>query len=261
MTAGGGGSQARPGPAPSSARAEAAVLARRLAALEEGPVRVRAAARALASPDASAAAAVVAALVRATAPPLRSAAAAVAQALGDPRDDLPYEWLADLYAAATGRGLTEVTALLVAPPPHRAWREPRDKADARLAHLTLGHKNAFARAQRDPDLLARLAAEGEPAVVRELLRNPQLTEEFVVRIAARRPCRPGTLRCVFESPRWRMRSAVALAIARNPYVETAIALELLSGLAAVDLREISRDATVHPLVRAVALRIAAQRLP
>jgi DNA-directed RNA polymerase subunit F len=261
MTAGAGGSDARSGPSPSSARAEAAELARRLAGLEEGPMRVRAAARALASTDATVAAGIVAALVRGAAPSLRTAAAAVAQALGDPRGDLPYEWLADLYAAAAGRGLTEVTALLVAPPPQRAWREPRDKADARLAHLTLGHKKALARAQRDPDLLARLAAEGEPSVVRELLRNPQLTEDFVVRIAARRPCRPGTLRCVFESPRWRTRSAVALAIVRNPYAETAIALELLSGLAAGELREISRDATLHPLVRAVALRIAAQRLP
>jgi len=245
-----------PGPA-----AEALALARRLAALEEGPIRVRAAARALASTDAVAAVPVVAALVRGTEPPLRVAAAAVAKALGDPGDDLPYAWLADLYAAAAGRGLAEVTALLVAPPPHRPYQEPRDKADARLAHLTLGHKKAFARAERDPDLLARLAAEGEPVVVRELLRNPQLTEDFVVRIASRRPCRPGTLRCVFESRRWRTRSAVALALVRNPYAETAVALELLSGLAAADLRDISRDGSLHPLVRAVAARISAQRRP
>ncbi|HEY6099398.1 MAG TPA: hypothetical protein VIW03_08210, partial [Anaeromyxobacter sp.] len=174
---------------------------------------------------------------------------------------IPYAWLAELYAAAHGRGLTEVTALLVAPPPYRPYAEPRDRADPRLAHLTLGHKKAIARARRDPDLLARLAAEGDPVVVRELLRNPQLTEDFVVRIASRRPCRPGTLRCVFESPRWRLRSAVALALARNPYSETAVALELLSSLGAVELREISHDGALHPLVRAVAARLAVQRRP
>lgn len=224
-------------------------------------MRVRAAARALASVDAEAAAPLVAALLRGAEPSLRVAAAAVAQALGDPRGDIPYAWLAELYAEAAARGLTEVTALLVSPPPQRTYQEPRDRADPRLAVLTLGHKKALARAQRDPDLLARLAAEGEPVVVRELLRNPQLTEDFVVRIASRRPCRPETLRCVFESRRWRTRSAVALAIARNPYAAPAVAIEILSALGAADLREISRDATLHPLVRAVAARLAARRRP
>ena len=237
------------------------VFARRLVALEEGSIRVRAAARALAATDPGSAAPLVAALVRGSAPLLRVAAAAVAHALGDPGEDISYAWLAELYATAAELRLTEVTALLVAPPPQRPWQEPRDKADPRLAALTLGHKKAFARAHRDPDLLARLAAEGEPSVVRELLRNPRLTEAFVVRIASRRPCRPGTLRCVFESRRWRTRSAVALAVARNPYADPAIALELLPGLGAVDLREISRDGTLHPLVRAVAARLTAKRLP
>jgi DNA-directed RNA polymerase subunit F len=243
-----------PGPA-----GKARALARRLAALEEGAVRIRAAARALAALDAEEAAPVVAALVSSGGASLRVAGAAVARALGDPRDDLPYAWLADLYAAAAERGLEEVTALLVAPPPRRAYEEPRDKADPRLAHLTLGHKKALARAQRDPDLLARLAAEGDPTVVRELLRNAQLTEDFVVRIASRRPCRPETLRCVFESRRWRTRGAVALALVRNPYAETAVALELLSGLSATDLRDVSRDGTLHPLVRALAARLAGRR--
>jgi hypothetical protein len=224
-------------------------------------VRVRAAARALAATEPAAAVSIVATLVRSAEPPLRVAAAAVAQALGDPRGDIPYRWLAEVYAAAAGRGLAEVTALLVAPPPRRAYVEPRDRADPRLAHLTLGHKKALARALRDPDVLARLAAEGDPVVVRELLRNPQLTEDFVVRIASRRPCRPGTLRCLFESRHWRTRAAVAVALVRNPYVETAIALELLHGLGAGELREISRDATLHPLVQAVAARLAAHRRP
>jgi len=239
----------------------ALALARRLQALEEGPIRVRAAARALAACPPELAALIVAVLVRGSGPLHRVAAAAIAQALGDPGDDLPYAWLADLYAEASGRGLTEVAALLVAPPPHRPYEEPRDKADARLAHLTLGHKKALARAHRDPDLLARLAAEGEPAVVKEILRNPQLTEDFVVRIASRRPCRPGTLRCVFEARRWRTRAAVALAIVRNPYAETALALEIVPVLGGAELREISRDGTLHPLVRAVAARLAAGRLP
>jgi hypothetical protein len=247
---------ARDDPGPAAALA----LARRLAAYEEGALRIRAAARHLAAMDPAGAVAMLSALVRASsAAEARVGLSAVGQALGDAGAALPYAWLADVYAEATSRGVAEVAALLLAPPPRRAFEEPRDKADPRLAHLTLGHKKAMARAQRDPDLLARLAAEGDPVVVRELLRNAQLTEPFVVRIASRRPCRPGTLRCVFEDRRWRTRTAVALALVRNPYAETELSLKLLPGLATADLREIARDGVLHPLLRAVAARIADER--
>jgi hypothetical protein len=222
-------------------------------------IRVRAGARALAAIEPGRAAAVVAALLHGASPEHRVAAAAVSRALGDPGEDLAYAWLAELYAAAVEGGLPEVAALLVAPAPRRAFAEPRDRADPRLAHLTLGHKKAAARTRRDPDLLARLAAEGEPGVVRELLRNPQLTEELVVRIAARRPCRPGSLRCIAEAPRWRTRPAVALAVVRNPYAEPALALELLPALGAAELRDLAADGVLHPLVRAVAARLADRR--
>jgi hypothetical protein len=242
-----------PGPA-------ALALARRLAVFEEGALRAHAAARHLAALAPDEAVRLLAGLVRASSgAEARVALAAVGKALSDPGDSLPYAWLADDYAEATLRGATEVAALLVSPPPRRAFEEPRDKADARLAHLTLGHKKAMARAQRDPDLLARLAAEGDPVVVRELLRNAQLTEPFVVRIAARRPCRPETLRCIFEERRWRTRTAVALALVRNPYAETELALKLLPGIGTADLREIARDGVLHPLLRAVAARIAEER--
>jgi hypothetical protein len=241
------------------AAAEAGALARRLGALEEGRIRARAAARALAALEPDGAARLVAALARGTSAGARIAVTAVAQALADPDPELPYAWRAELYGAAQGRGLGEVTALLLAPPPLKRFAEPLDRPDPRLAHLTLGHKKAFARTHRDPDLLARLAAEGEPVVVRELLRNAQLTEPFVVRIAARRPCRPGTLRCIVEARRWRTRPAVALAIARNPYAEPAVALKLVPALPTAELGELARDGTVHPLVRGMAEKLARER--
>jgi hypothetical protein len=237
----------------------ARALARRLAALEEGRMRARAAARALGALEPRRGLEVVAALTRELGLTARVALAAVAQAFADPDPELPYGWRAELYSAAVRDGAGEVSALLLAPPPLRAFEEPFDKPDPRLAHLTLGHKKAFARSNRDPDLLARLAAEGEPVVVRELLRNPQLTEAFVVRIAARRPCRPETLRCLFESRRWRTRPAVALAVARNPYTEPEVAVKLVPLLAGPGLSELARDTTVHPLVRGFAERMAGGR--
>jgi hypothetical protein len=233
-------------------------LASRLAALEEGPIRARAAARHLAALRGDVAAHAVAALLADAEPRARAVAGAVAAALADPGPELSYDQLAAIYEAAAEGGLVEVTALLVAAPPLRPWTPPRDR-DARLASLTLGHKKALARADRDPDLLARLAAEGDPPVVKELLANPALTEAFAVRIAARRPCRPETLRLLADATRWRTRPAIARAIARNPYAETEVAVALLARLPGSDLAELGADGAVHPLVRATAARLARAR--
>jgi hypothetical protein len=240
--------------------AEVLALVQRLLALEEGLVRSRAAARALDALGPERAALVLSVLVRRGGEEGASIAiGAIAQAFLDPTSGLPVEWHSELYVAAQRGGLQEVAGMLLSPPPHRAWEEPLDKADARLAHLSLGEKKTLARVRRDPDLLSRLAAEGEPSVVRELLRNPLLTEPFAVRIASRRPIRPGTLRCLFEDRRWRTRAAVRLALARNPYVDTGIALLLLPTLQARDLADIADDGALHPRVREQAGRLAEGR--
>ena len=241
--------------------AEARALVRRLGALEEGPIRARAAARALARDDPERAALALAALARASDAPARAALLAVGQAFLDPAAELDYDARAALYAAAAARDLSEVTTLFLSPPPLKEWTPPREPPDARLAKLSLGHKKAAARAQKDPDLLARLAAEGAPEVVRELLKNPLITEAFAVRIAARRPCRPDTLRLLAESRRFRTQPAVAMAIARNPYTEPAVALKLVGFLGAAELEDLGRDGAIHPLVRAHCRRLAASRAP
>jgi hypothetical protein len=239
-------------------RVRARALAGRLARLEEGALRTRAAARALSRAPPVDAACLLAEALALAAEGEALLATAFAEALLSPAL-IRYERLAALYAAAVEAGLEDVRRLLVSPPPRRAWEPRREPSDPRLAHLTLGHKKALARADRNPDLLARLAAEGEPAVVRELLRNPRLTEAEVVRIAARRPCRPETLRCVHDDRRWRTRPAVARAIAMNPFAEPALASKLLARLAERDLAAIASDATLHPLVRGLAASLGRGR--
>jgi hypothetical protein len=249
------------GPARAAAGASELVrgLVRRLAAYEEGPTRAGAAARALADLAPEQAVRLIAALATLVDLPGRAAHTAVGQALVGPDAALLYEHLAEVYAVAVSEELLEVSSLLVSPPAARAWVAPRDKADARLSHLTLGHKKVLARTHRDPDLLARLAAEGEPPVVRELLRNPLLTEDFAVRIASRRPMRPETLRLLAESRRWRTRSAVMLALVRNPYAEPGLALKLLPFLPLAELADLARDGALHPLLRATAARLRQRR--
>ncbi len=242
-----------------AADAAALALAQRLGTLPEGPIRARAAARAIARGDPEATALALAALARSPDAVIRAALLAVGQAFLDPVAELSYDTRAALYAAAAARGLTEVTSLFLSPPPLKAWSRPREPPDARLAQLSLGHKKALARMQKDPDLLSRLAAEGAPEVVGELLQNPQLTEPFAIRIAARRPCRPETLRLLAESRRWRTQPAVARAVARNPYTEPAVALKLLGFLTTADLEDLARDGAIHPLVQALAQRLARTR--
>jgi hypothetical protein len=234
-------------------------LSSRLAALEAGAIRTRAAARALARGPAEEAAGLLADAVRLAGEGEATLAAALGEALLTPVPDLDYERVAAIYAEAVALGLEEVRGLLVAPGPRRVYREPRDRADPHLAHLTLGHKKALARAHRDPDFLARLAAEGEPSVVRELLRNPRLTEELVVRIAARRPCRPQTLRHLHDDARWRARPAVARAMAMNPFAPPELVTKLLPRLAAHELAAIAADGSLHPLVRSLATRLVGGR--
>jgi hypothetical protein len=235
-------------------------FARRLSALEEGAIRAGAAGRHLARLDPEAAVELLAALLVAGAEGWSTAAvAAVGQALVVADSPIDYEWRAAVYAEALERELPHVAALFLSPGPRRAFEEPRDKGDPVAARLTLGHKKAFARLRRDPDLLARLAAEGDPAVVRELLRNPLVTEAEAVRIAARRPARPETLRALHEDRRWRSRTAVRRALARNPFVETEIALHILPTLPAREVQEMAVDGTLHPAVREAARMLSEER--
>lgn len=187
------------------------------------------------------------------------AIAAVGQALRDPASAIDYEWRSAAYAEARERNLPHVAFLFLAPGPLRAYEEPRDKADPAVARITLGHKKSFARLRRDPDLLARLAAEGDPSVLRELLRNPLVTETVAARIAARRPIRPEALRALHEDPRFRNRVLVRRALARNPFVETEIALHILPTLPSGLVREVAEDGTLHPAVREAARRLLEER--
>jgi hypothetical protein len=52
-----------------------------------------------------------------------------------------------------------------------------------------------------------------------------------------------------------------VALVRNPYSETELALKLLPAVGTADLRQIARDGVLHPLVRAVAARVVEQRGP
>ncbi len=131
------------------------------------------------------------------------------------------------------------------------------RADARLFSSPLGVLKTRARLTRNPDELTRLAAASNASVIREVLRNPRLTEELVVRIAARRPARAEALVELWRSTKWSLRPAVRRALAFNPYLPPEVGVKVVALLGQADLAELARDSNVHVSLRELARELTA----
>ncbi|MCY1020664.1 hypothetical protein [Pyxidicoccus sp. MSG2] len=129
------------------------------------------------------------------------------------------------------------------------------RADATAFSQSLGHLKQQARLTRDPDTLSRLATVSDPSVLRNVLINPRLTEDLVVRIAARRPARPEPLIEIWKSPRWSVRHDVRRALVFNPYLPPEIGAKIVPLLSSTDLREVVSSTTLHPALREQARRL------
>jgi hypothetical protein len=231
----------------------------RLASLGGGhEVLRRAAARALGELDAPAAASLLDAAMRLSLerwPPAMVVLPAMLRALEEDADLIPH--VATLRQVAVLHEQEEVAVLFEQGEAVQAYHpDAAARADARLFSAPLGVLKSRARLTRDPDELTRLAAASNAAVIREVLRNPRLTEELVVRIAARRPARAEALEEIWRSPRWNVRPAVRRALAFNPYLPPDVGVKLAALLTQGDLAELAVDANVHPAVRELAQRLS-----
>ncbi len=117
-----------------------------------------------------------------------------------------------------------------------------------VAELPLGVRRSLARGM-DARMLEKLLLDPDPIVLDHLLRNPRLTEEHAIRIAARRPISEAALRAIAGSARFGMRPRVRVALARNPYSPTDLAVRLIGTLGLPVLREMRADGTLDPTVR------------
>lgn len=131
------------------------------------------------------------------------------------------------------------------------------RADAKLFTLPLGVLKSRARLTRNPDELSRLAVASNAAVIREVLKNPRLTEDLVVRIAARRPARPEPLEEIWRSTRWNTQPAVRRALVFNPYLPPDVGVKIVPLLSRADLKALAGDGKVHLAVRELAGRLMA----
>lgn len=173
---------------------------------------------------------------------------------------LAYPLRAALYAAAAERADEVVVRHLRSPETLQAMAEPGASLPRTLAEIPLGVRRALAKGV-ERGLLERLLLDPDPLVIRHLLANPRITEEDVLRIAARRPIPGATLAAIQRSPRFGERPRVRLALARNPYCPTDVAVCALGGLAAGDLRAVAGDPMLHETVRRHAADELARREP
>lgn len=146
-----------------------------------------------------------------------------------------------------------VQALLIDATPVQEYQaDAAARAEAKRFTLPLGVLKTRARLTRNPDELARLTLSSTVAVVRELLRNPRLTEELVLRIATRRPARPEPLVEIWRSPRWGRRLAIRRSLVLNPFLPPDVGAKLVPLLGREDLRLVQAAATLHESLRGLA---------
>jgi hypothetical protein len=126
--------------------------------------------------------------------------------------------------------------------------------------LTLGERKSLAR-KPDRDMLARLLLDPHPDVIHRLLANPKLTEDDVIRLATKRPCRPDVLAEIARSDKWMHRSRVRISIVLNPHTPIELAAPIVSLLMRQELKLLAEATGVAPLVRALALEHLERRPP
>lgn len=237
---------------------ESAQIVRRIVVLSGGDeVRRKAAARVLAELDPTDAATLlheVQVLARKGRRDAAEAMHAFSRALELEAEAIPHVELLRRAASLTG---TQTVELLFSEGEAAAAYDATAaaRADAKLFNQPLGVLKSRARLTQNPDEMARFAVASNAAVVRELLRNARLTEDLVVRIAARRPARPEPLVEIWRSDRWTTRPAVRRALAFNPYLPVEVGARIVPLLSKADLTELSKDSSVHASLREQALTL------
>ena len=233
---------------------------RRLAVLGGGhEVLRRAAARTLGELDPPRATALLSTVMRLSVErwePAMRVLPAFMRALEDDADLIPH--LATLRQVASLSEQDDVTLVFSEGRPVQEYdSDAAARADAKLFTLPLGVLKSRARLTKNPDELSRLAVASNASVIREVLKNPRLTEDLVVRIAARRPARSEPLEEIWRSPRWNSQPAVRRALAFNPYLSPEVAVKIVPLMSVIDLRQLATDRNVHLSVRELAGRLSA----
>jgi hypothetical protein len=126
--------------------------------------------------------------------------------------------------------------------------------------LTLGERRALAR-RPTRAAFDKLLRDPHPMVVKNLLQNPRLTEDDVLRMASRRPPYPEVLAEIARHASWAQRPRVRMAIVMNPGTPSELAVPLLSLLIRPELAQVVGAPAVPAIVRAAAKDLLERRPP
>ena len=191
----------------------------------------------------------------------KEALLAVASALGSGRADDAVQRLREEVAGAS---LLNLERFLRLPPtshrPRESTKPPRPPDYGFGRPLTLGERKSLAR-RHDRDLLEKLLGDPHPDVIRGLLGNPRLTEDDLVRLAARRPSSPDILAEIARSPRWSQRPRVRLTLLLNPDVPLEIATPFAGLLLRHELKLVAKATHVPPALRALCMEHLSRKYP
>jgi hypothetical protein len=174
-----------------------------------------------------------------------------------------------LRERAAGESLLALERLVRLPPISNhpaASTQPSDPNAERVPDygrgrpLTLGERKSLAR-RPDRDTMQKLLGDPHPDVIRRLLESPRVTEDDVLRLAAKRPGRADVLAVIARSPKWMHRPRVRLALALNPAVPLDVAAGIAGLLVRQELKLVAEATQVAPGVRALCLEHLERRPP
>jgi len=164
--------------------------------------------------------------------------------------------MSGIYMLSRERGYDDVTRILQEIPAKRTAEDAVEEVyiDVKFKDVALGMKKTMGRIG-DRDLINRLLHEQEPTVIEQILNNPGLTEDQVVRIAAKRPTAGMVLKQIAKNQKWICRYRIQRALVSNPYTPTDISVRLVGLLMRQDLIEIRNDSALHIELRKAAADI------
>ena len=193
----------------------------------------------------------------------RETLVALVDALSDPAVSHVVQRLREQAVGVPHLALERLVRQPVSVGPAREIPEPdEDRAPdyGRGRPLSLGERKSLAR-RPDRALMDRLLRDPHPDVIRQLLANPKLTEDDVLSLAARRPCRRDVLTQLARATKWAHRPRIRMALVLNPDTPLEIAAPLVGLLMRHELRLVATSTTVPPAVRALCLEHLARRPP
>jgi hypothetical protein len=196
-------------------------------------------------------------------PAAREALISLVDALQDPGLGDIVQRLREEAAGVPLLALERLVRNPVASGPSREVPEPdedRIPDYGRGRPLTLGERKSLAR-KPDREMMERLLHDPHPDVIRQLLANPKLTEDDVLSLASRRPCRPDVLLQIARTPRWAHRPRIRMSLVLNPDTPPDVTVPLLGLLVRQELRLVATSTTVAPSLRALCLEHLERRPP